>query len=171
MASNAYGFEAAPRVVHNKPKFNKRSVDQSEEGSEAGNPAGFNIMFDKRVFRGNTHAMHLVKKLNQPGGQPTLSPQQKDDMRVAAEKERKKVEMIKQQLVAFSTNRSKQTPYDLRPGPPARIEVDLEPFLTEQITEPIMEENQEVQCDEFIPKPSTPEYVPKKRGMDNWTQV
>ncbi len=83
MASNPYGFEAAPRVVQNKPKFNKRSIDQSEEASEVGGPSGFNIMFDKRVFRGNTHAMHLVKKLNQPGGQPALSPQQKDDMRVA----------------------------------------------------------------------------------------
>ncbi len=28
-----------------------------------------------------------------------------------------------------------------------------------------------MQCDGFIAKPSTPEYVPKKRGMDNWTQV
>ena len=160
-----YGFEAAPRVVANKAKYSKRAGGADEEQSEAGG-AAFNTMFDKRVFRGNTHAMHLVKKMG-----TALSPQQKDNMRVEAEKERKKVEMIKQQLVAFSSNRAKQTPYDLRPGPPARIEVDLEPFLTEQIAEPVQEEAEEVQCDEFVERPATPEYVPKKRGMDNWTQV
>lgn len=36
-------------------------------------------MHDKRIFRGNTHAMHLVKKAAATGAPPALSPQQKDN--------------------------------------------------------------------------------------------
>ena len=40
--------------------------------------------------------------------------------------------MIKQQLIEFKKAKNKISPYDLRPGPQARIEVDLGYFLTEQ---------------------------------------
>lgn len=80
-------------------------------------------MHDKRVFRGNTHNMNLMKN--------NLTPAQKEDARIKQERERKKVEMIKAQLIEFKKSKNKVTPYDLRPGPPARIEVDLTYFLTE----------------------------------------
>ena len=48
-----------------------------------------------------------------------------------SEREKKKVEMIKSQLIEFKKAKNKISPYDLRPGPPARIEVDLTYFLTE----------------------------------------
>ena len=82
-----------------------------------------NIMYDKRVFRGNTHNMNLIKS--------NLTPAQKEELRIKAERENKKVEMIKQQLIEFKKAKNKTSPYDLRPGPPARIEVDLTYFLTE----------------------------------------
>jgi hypothetical protein len=44
-------------------------------------------MYDKRVFRGNTHNMNLLNS--------NLTPAQKEDLRIKAERERKKVEMIK----------------------------------------------------------------------------
>ena len=80
-------------------------------------------MHDKRVFRGNTHNMNLMKN--------NMTPAQKEDARIKQERERKKVEMIKAQLIEFKKSKNKVTPYDLRPGPPARIEVDLTYFLTE----------------------------------------
>jgi|TARA_B110001450_G_scaffold60759_1_gene57541 hypothetical protein len=40
--------------------------------------------------------------------------------------------MIKSQLLEFKKSKNTTSPYDLRPGPPARIEVDLTYFLTEQ---------------------------------------
>ena len=61
-----------------------------------------------------------------------LTPAQRDDLRFKAEREKKKVEMIKAQLVEFKKAKNKISPYELRPGPPARIEVDLTYFLTEQ---------------------------------------
>jgi len=59
----------------------------------------------------------------------------------------------------------------LRPGPQARIEVDLTYFLTEQGKKKPQENNEGIQTDEFLPKPATPPYVPKKTGIDEWTQV
>lgn len=86
----------------------------------------FNIMYDKRVFRGNTHGMHVLKN-----PEANLTPAQREDLRFKAEREKKKFEMIKQQLVEFKKAKNKISPYDLRPGPPARIDVDLTYFLTE----------------------------------------
>ena len=43
--------------------------------------------------------------------------------------------LVKKGLVKvcnFKKSKNKTSPYDLRPGPPARIEVDLTYFLTEQ---------------------------------------
>jgi hypothetical protein len=50
----------------------------------------FNIMYDKRVFRGNTHGMKVLR-----GGENTLTPAQRDELRFKAEREKKKFEMIK----------------------------------------------------------------------------
>ena len=44
-------------------------------------------MHDKRVFRGNTHGMNLIKA--------NLTPAQKEELRIKEEREKKKVEMIK----------------------------------------------------------------------------
>ena len=35
-------------------------------------------------------------------------------------------------MLEFKKSKNTTSPYDLRPGPPARIEVDLTYFLTEQ---------------------------------------
>lgn len=79
--------------------------------------------------------------------------------------------MIKQQLVEFKKQKSKTSPYELRPGPPARIEVDLTYFLTEQNREKPQETEVKTQTDVFQPRPPTPKYVPKKTGMDRDTQI
>jgi len=81
-------------------------------------------MYDKRVFRGNTHNQHVLKS--------NLTPAQKEEVRIKEEREKKKIEMIKAQLLEFKKSKNTTSPYDLRPGPPARIEVDLTYFLTEQ---------------------------------------
>jgi uncharacterized protein YyaL (SSP411 family) len=73
-------------------------------------------MYDKRVYRGNTHGMNVLKE---------LTPAQREELRFKAEKEKRKFEMIKQQLVEFRKAKNKISPYDLRPGPRERIEVDL----------------------------------------------
>ena len=97
-------------------------------------------MYDKRVFRGNTHNIKMLK---------SLTPAQKEEQRIKMEREKKKVEMIKQQLVEFKKQKSKASPYDLRPGDPARIEVDLTYFLQEQGREKPREIEVKCQTDNF----------------------
>jgi hypothetical protein len=151
------GFEAAPRVIESRSKY--REEDEDER-------LALNIMYDKRVFRGNTHNMNMVAK--------NLTPAQQEEMRVKEEREKKKVEMIKRQLIEFKKkkNKGEETLYDLRPGPPARIEVDLTYFLTEHGKDEGADTKTVVaQTDTFLPKPPTPKYVPKKTGIDAETQV
>lgn len=71
----------------------------------------------------------------------------------------------------FKKSKNTTSPYDLRPGPPARIEVDLTYFLTEQGKVKPDESEVKLQTDVFQPKPSTPKYVPKKTGIDKITQI
>ena len=120
-------------------------------------------MNDKRVFRGNTHGMNVLKE--------QLTPAQREELRFKAEQEKRKFEMIKQQLIEFKKSKNKISPYDLRPGPRRRIEVDLTYYLTEQGKEKPEEVDCKVQTDEFLPRPPTPPYVPKKTGMDKFTQI
>jgi hypothetical protein len=69
-------------------------------------------------------------------------------------------------------NKGEETLYDLRPGPPARIEVDLTYFLTEQGKDDGPDaKNVVAQTDAFLPKPPSPKYVPKKTGIDAETQI
>ena len=154
-------FEGAePKVVKNKQKYKPEGIPPEipEEDREA-----LNIMYDKRVFRGNTHNMNLLNS--------NLTPAQKEELRIKQERENKKIEMIKKQLIDFKKAKNKTSPYDLRPGPPARIEVDLTYFLTEQGKEKPVEEDIKIQTDEFQPKPPTPPYIPKKTGIDRVTQI
>ncbi len=77
--------------------------------------------------------------------------------------------MIKAQLLVYKKQKHKPSPYDLRPGPPGRIEVDLTYFLTEQDRPKPVEQDVKCQTDVFQPRPETPKYVPKKSGIDKIT--
>jgi len=56
---------AEPRIIKNKPKYNegygaeKMMESVAEENEDDKN--ALNIMYDKRVFRGNTHNMNILK--------------------------------------------------------------------------------------------------------------
>ena len=60
-------FEGAqPQVVRSKPKYKDTSAyyaggSMDENDEEARN--ALNIMYDKRVFRGNTHNINLLKSM------------------------------------------------------------------------------------------------------------
>lgn len=62
------------------------SYEPIYEDNDEDKPA-LNIMYDKRVFRGNTHNLTLIKA--------NMTPAQKEEIRIKEERERKKVEMIK----------------------------------------------------------------------------
>lgn len=102
----------------NSQSFGNALNEERSESELQADKAALNIMHDKRVFRGNTNGMNILKPDN-------LTPAQRDELRIKAERERLKFEMIKNQLIEFKKSKNKISPYELRPGPPARIEVDL----------------------------------------------
>ena len=76
------------------------------------------------------------------------------------------------QLINFKKNKKRMAPYDIKPSPNPRIDVNLEFFLTDNInTIPPTAAEIDCQTDDFIPKPPSPKYVPKKTGIDAYTQV
>ena len=102
----------------NSQSFGNILNEERSESELLADKAALNIMHDKRVFRGTTNGMNIIKPDN-------LTPAQRDELRIKAERERLKFEMIKNQLIEFKKSKNKISPYELRPGPPARIEVDL----------------------------------------------
>lgn len=79
--------------------------------------------------------------------------------------------MIKSQLLQYKKQKHKPSPYDLKVGPPARIDVDLTYFLTEQNKAAPVEVDVKCQTNEFEDLPPEPRYVPKKTGFDKPTQI
>ena len=59
----------------------------------------------------------------------------------------------------------------MRPLPQARIEVDLTLFLTEQNRVIPEEVEVKTQTDDFLAKPPSPKYVPKKTGYNQSTHI
>ena len=148
----SYSFTSEPRVV------SQRSQNYNTEDR-----MNMNLMYDKRVFRGHVHNAHNIRQV--------LSPQEQEEINIQKEKERRQNEMMNAQLEAFKKSKVKQTPYDIRPAPASRIEVDLNYFLTDQNDYRPSETTTDTQTDEFLPKPPSPKYVPKKTGMDATTQI
>ncbi len=90
---------------------------------------------------------------------------------IKSEMERRKFDLRKDQLILFKKNKTKQTPYDLRPAPPPKIEVDLTYFLTEQNVQQTTNDVQNTQTDELLPGPPEAVYLPQKKGVDVNTEI
>lgn len=60
-----------------------------------------------------------------------MNPVGQEQEYIKLEKERIKVENTEHQLLYFKKNKKKMTPYDIRPSPNPRIEVNLDFFLTD----------------------------------------
>ena len=108
-----------------------------------------NIMKDPRVAKGSTYSAHHLKvkeeaaKIVESGG--------------GEERRRRKV-------------KKKETIYDFKLRESSRNELDLAPYLVEQVA-PIAVSTVETQTAEFLPRPDSPEFVPMKTGIDVGTQL
>ena len=105
-----------------------------------------NIMFDRRVVRGNTYAAQILPAI------PT-APQPAAPVRPRRRK---------------AATRKISTP----PAVPGRQHMDIqtENYL-EEVTDMAPEEDAVTQTDAFLERPVTPMFVPQKRGVDTETQI
>ncbi|CAD7966766.1 unnamed protein product [Amoebophrya sp. A120] len=109
-----------------------------------------NIMYDRRVVRGNTYAALVV---------PEDDPQQLASQRAA---QRRKLKAANQRFQ--------------RPGTPEAVpgrhhmDVQTDPYL-EELTQRATEFEAETQTDFLLDRPATPLYIPEKSGQDAATQI
>ncbi|CAM9455603.1 unnamed protein product [Ectocarpus sp. 4 AP-2014] len=119
--------------------------------------ASNNIMYDRRVVRGNTYAAQVVTQ-----------SAQRESLRLRQEHERRmRLEALRRRQAAEFSNMPR-TP----PPVEGRMHMDAqtEDFL-EELTDRPVETSIETQTEAFMDRPSSPLFVPAKSGVDADTQV
>lgn len=144
-----YTFQSKPHAVQGRRKY-RQFVNEQNEGQA---PYG-NIMYDRRIVRGNTYAQHTLPASAQPD--PIEIQRQQEIRRRAIAKKR-----AKDQLRPRSPE-----PVDGR----KHIEVQTELYL-EELSDRIEEADIDTQTDAFLDRPPSPLFVPAKTGKDVATQI
>lgn len=148
-----YTFASQPRAVPQRKKYrdaNAAAVAQNPDG-----PIAYgNIMYDRRVVRGNTYAQHTLPATAQPD--PIEMQRQQENRRRAIARKR-----AKEQLRPRSPD-----PVEGR----KHIDVQTELYL-EELSDRVEEADQECQTDAFLDRPPSPLFIPAKTGMDVCTQI
>lgn len=148
--SRTYTFASQPRPVKQRKKY--RDLDAFEQ-NESPLPYG-NIMYDRRIIRGNTYAQHTLPANAQPD--PIEIQRQQEARRRAVARKR-----AKKQLIPKSPE-----PVEGR----KHIDVQTELYL-EELTDRVEEADVETQTDAFLDRPPSPFYIPAKTGVDVSTQI
>lgn len=144
-----YTFQSKPKAIHgNRPKYR---VQYAENDA----PVMYgNIMYDRRVVRGNTYAQTTLPLTQQPD---PIEVQRKQEIRRRAIAQQRAREQLRQ-----------------RSPPPVEgrqhIDVQTELYL-EAITDRIEEADVDCQTDAFLDRPPTPLFIPAKSGKDVETQI
>ncbi|CAD8185091.1 unnamed protein product [Paramecium pentaurelia] len=150
LAGENYEFKAAPEVIKPKPKYRQQPL-QSSEDQKNSSLLGCNIMYDKRVVRGNTYA----------------SVQTQGDKKLMTLKSFKKPQQkATQQPQTTYLHPSTPRPFQNR----VNIDIQTDEYL-EILTDKPPEQEMDAQTDYYIDKPPDRLFVPKKNGIDKETQI
>ncbi|MEQ2298582.1 hypothetical protein AMECASPLE_006718 [Ameca splendens] len=139
-----YTFSSRPRPVEIRSKYREPAPEQTQR--QYGN-----IMYDRRVVRGNTFAQHPIPRTDQS-------------------------DPAKQQAFKRRAIARRQARVHLRTKSPEalqgrqHVDVQTELYL-EELSNVIEATDIECQTDEFLDKPSTPLFIPAKSGVDAGTQI
>lgn len=134
-----YTHASEPRAVGHRAKYR----DEEEEGLML--PS--NIMYDRRVVRGNTYAAQILP-----------------------------AEAIPQDTMQGTRGTSKKSKRPRRPRTPdpvegrRHIDIQTDQYL-EELTDVVPEVEMATQTDLFMDRPPTPLFVPQKTGIDAVTQI
>ncbi|XP_002740588.1 radial spoke head protein 3 homolog B-like [Saccoglossus kowalevskii] len=149
--SGTYTFASQPRAVPQRKKYRQDPALLQQNDPSA--PYG-NIMYDRRIVRGNTYAQHTLPANAQPD--PIEVQRQQEARRRAVARKRAKDQ--------------------LRPRSPEPVEgrkhIDVQTELyLEELSDRVEEADVQVQTDAFLDRPPTPLFVPAKTGKDIATQI
>jgi len=151
MGMNSYS--AAPTAV-------KTMTQPPSRGGSGGGfrPTGSNLMWDKRVVRGNTYATQVLPL----SAQAELAQAERESIR-----QKKKIEKERKAQRAEASKRSATPePVDGR----KHSEIQTEQYL-EELVDRVQEHTVDTQTDPMMDRPPTPVYLPWKTGRDAETQI
>ncbi|XP_035686604.1 radial spoke head protein 3 homolog isoform X2 [Branchiostoma floridae] len=143
-----YTFSSRPRAVQQRKKY--RDAGQGQDSAALYG----NIMYDRRIVRGNTYAQHTLPATAQP-----------DPIEIQRQQEARRR--------AIARKRAKE---QLRPRSPEAVEgrkhIDVQTELyLEELTDRVEEADVETQTDTFLDRPPSPLFIPAKTGKDVATQI
>ncbi|XP_034554764.1 radial spoke head protein 3 homolog [Notolabrus celidotus] len=145
--NGSYTFSSRPRPVENRSRYREPPSEQTQINYG-------NIMYDRRVVRGNTYAKHII---------PTTTQQHLADLQRQQE--------IRRRAIA-----RKRAQEQFRPKTPealqGRTHVDVQTELyLEELSNVTVAADIECQTDDFLDRPATPLFIPAKSGKDVETQI
>nr|XP_060642163.1 radial spoke head protein 3 homolog B-like [Anolis sagrei ordinatus] len=150
--SATYSYYSRPRALAARKRY-RSSLDANETQEEE--PIHYaNLMYERRVVRGNTYALHILPWTGEP------DPLELQRRREAHRK-------------ALARKRAKEQLRTRTPDPvEGRRHVDVQTELyLEELADRIIEVDVECQTDAFLDRPATPLFIPAKTGRDVATQI
>ncbi|XP_026578242.1 radial spoke head protein 3 homolog B-like [Pseudonaja textilis] len=151
VATGTYSYCSQPRAVPNRQRY-RTTLEANELEEEPVRYA--NLMYERRVVRGNTYALHVLPWCSEPD--PLELQRQREAHRKMLARKR-----AKEQLRT-------RTPEPLEGR--RHVDVQTELYL-EELSDRIIEVDVECQTDAFLDRPATPLFIPAKTGRDVATQI
>eukprot|EP01006_Ploeotia_vitrea_P015046 TRINITY_DN41649_c0_g2_i1.p1 TRINITY_DN41649_c0_g2~~TRINITY_DN41649_c0_g2_i1.p1 ORF type:complete len:329 (-),score=64.47 TRINITY_DN41649_c0_g2_i1:133-1119(-) len=148
----------ASHTFTQQPKSIRKGGKGKYRDAQGVDPAGSNLMWDKRIIRGNTYAAQVLPL----SAQTELALAEKE-----AQRQRKKIAKEQKRLNEEAAKRS-TTPEPIEGR--KHIEIQTEQYL-EELTDKVEENTVDTQTDPMMDRPPTPLYVPFKTGRDTETQI
>ncbi|KAJ3041996.1 Radial spoke head protein 3 [Rhizophlyctis rosea] len=148
---DAYGFAAEPRAVQAAMAARKKYRDPYEKDK---GQQHVNIMYDRRIHRGNTYASPTIPLHAQPD--PVELQRQADLKRRLRAKRRAEAQ------------RRVRTPDPVEGRKHIDVQTDL---YLEELSDKIPEAIAATQTDAFLDRAPSPLYIPQQSGVDVATQV
>lgn len=160
---NPYSFEQAPRAVGQRRRAGKkyRSGARTLGHADENEPVPANIMYDRRVVRGNTYAAQVV-----------AANAQAESERLQAEQSRRAArEMARMEGANVETDMAMDPRGEMAPVEGRKhIDVQTDNYL-EELSDRRPEVDEETQTESYIDQPPLPLFIPTKTGVDKETQV
>lgn len=147
--ARTYTFASQPRPVQQRKKFRDPLTQESESPTPYGN-----IMYDRRIVRGNTYAQRTLPATAQP-----------DPIEIQRQQEARRRAIARKRAKAQLKPRSPE-PVEGR----KHIDVQTELYL-EELSDRVEEADVETQTDAFLDRPPSPLFIPAKSGVDVATQI
>ncbi|CAF0765178.1 unnamed protein product [Adineta steineri] len=150
--NSTYTFASQPKAVQQqgqRQKFRQAPVEPQDENSLYAN-----LMYDRRVIRGNTYALHTLPAHAQP-----------DPIEVQRQQEAKRRAIARRKAREQVRTRTPEPVHDRR-----NVDVQTELYL-EELSDRIEEADVDVQTDAFLDRPPSPLFIPQSTGKDVSTQI